>query len=210
MLFQHRWSLPLSDWIDDDATTTKPPAGAEDGHYLNLDQPYSTANQALSSISELRLIKGADNPQDSPGYKAYSNILLLAEAFRETPDYLPTLCAFNTKSTAPSLINLNTASKQVLLSLSSGMTEAIADNIIACRQTGTANFIEFADLVSCDSNINTIITAADRGQLGYDSDYFLLKTKISIGDAKKTTYSIIYKDPAAGKTEVISRTQRTL
>ena len=199
----------IADWIDEDLNTTSPPNGAEDGHYLNLEQPYRTANQELTSITELRLIKGADNPQDTPSNKAYNNILFLAEAFTKNPESLPTLCAFKANGPGATAINLNTASKQVLLSLSAGMTETLAKKIIDCRRTGSDNFLKFDDLSNCDSSINTIITAADRGLLVYDSEYFLLKTKVSVGDAKKITYSIIFLNPT-GKTEIISRTQRTL
>ena len=88
------------------------------------------------------------------------------------------------------------------------MTPAIADDIIACRGTNGAEFTNITDFTGC-STVNTIITAADRGQLAFSSDYFLLKTKVSLGDAKKITYSIIFRGPS-GTSEVISRTQRTL
>lgn len=199
----------IIDWIDEDSNTTRPPDGAEDGHYLNLELPYHTANQALASITELRLIKGAEDSQATPSYKPYTNILALAVPGADSPDHFPSLCAFNTVPGSTPQINVNTASRDVLLSLSSTMTPAIADAIIACRGPNRAAFTDIANFISCDSSLNTIITPADRGQLDVTSDYFLLKTKVSLGDAKKTTYSIIFRD-ATGTSEIISRTQRTL
>ena len=49
----------VMDWIDNDLQTTLPD-GAEDVFYMNLERPYRTANTALMSVSELRLIKGFD------------------------------------------------------------------------------------------------------------------------------------------------------
>lgn len=48
----------LIDWIDPDTETL--PFGAEDGHYLGKEPPYRTANAAMVSISELRLVEGFD------------------------------------------------------------------------------------------------------------------------------------------------------
>jgi general secretion pathway protein K len=197
----------IIDWIDADSNTTSPPNGGEDGHYLNLEQPYHTANQPLSSITEVRLIKGAENAQSTPSYAPYSNILKLSEAFGENGVHGPSLCAFNTDNNIP-LINVNTASKAVLTSLSETMTTTIADDIIACRGKNGAEFTKIEDFTSC-GNVSTIIKETDLEQLAFSSDYFLLKTQVQIGDAKKTTYSIIFRD-TEGKTEIISRTQRTL
>lgn len=200
----------ITDWIDTDLTTTRSPDGAEDGHYLNLEQPYHTANQLLSSITELRLIKGAENANATPSYQPYNNLIALTRAFRDDGDNWPSLCAFKEKASTPHLINVNTASRDVLLSLSSTgkMTTALVNDIIACRGASGNEMTGIADFTGC-STVGTVLIAADLNQLGFTSEYFLLKTKISIGDAKKTTYSIIFRD-AAGKTEIISRTQRTL
>ena len=198
----------ITDWIDTDLTTTSSPDGAEDGHYLNLEQPYYTANQPLSSITELRLIKGAENSNATPSYIPYNNLIALTRAFRDDDDNWPSLCAFKEKALTPHIINVNTASRDVLLSLSGKMTPALVDDIIACRGATGNEMTDIADFTGC-STIGAALTEDEQKQLAFTSEYFLLKTKISIGDAKKTTYSIIFRD-AAGKTEIISRTQRTL
>lgn len=200
------------DWIDEDSNTTRPPDGGEDGHYLNLEQAYRTANQPLSSITELRLIKGAEDLQAAPRdrYTPYINILALAVPATNSPRYFPSLCAFNTIAGSPPQINVNTASRDVLISLSATMTPAIADDIITCRGPAPngAEFTNITDFTRC-STVDTTIKAADRGQLTFSSDYFLLKTKVTLGDAKKITYTIIFRNPA-GTSQIISRTQRTL
>jgi general secretion pathway protein K len=200
----------ILDWIDsgaDDQTTT--PNGAEDGYYMNLDKPYRTANTPLHSISELRLIKGFENETSSGAgdkINTYDLIVKLSKNFKDDdPDnaYAPSLCAFTSKDGNPS-INVNTASAEVLQSLSPDMTKALADSIIEQRKsTPFSSISEFTGF----SNLNTIIKNTD--YLSTSSDYFLLKTKATIGQASKVMYSIIYRD-AAGKTEVVYRTHRTL
>lgn len=197
----------IIDWIDNDADTTRPPDGGEDGHYLNLEQPYRAANQPLSSITELRLVKGAEDSQATPRYASYNSILALAVPSTNSPRHFPSLCAFIPINGVPK-INVNTASRDVLISLSPTMTAAIAGDIIDCRGPNGAEFTNIADFTRC-SNVDAIITKDDRKQLAFSSDYFLLKTKVSLGDAKKITYSIIFRNPA-GTSQIISRTQRTL
>ena len=173
----------ITDWIDTDLETTNP-NGAEDGYYLNLPQPYHTANTAMQSITELRLVKGFEDP------KVY-----LAVA--------PYLCAFDTGGNEIS-INVNTASAEVLQSLSEKMTENLAKDIIERRQDEPFNDIK--DFTGF-SGLKDIIK--DTKQLSTSSDYFLLRTQAVIGQANRVMYSIIYRDDS-GKTSIIARSQRTL
>lgn len=46
----------LIDWIDRNSTTQ--PSGAEDVDYLSTEYPYRAANQRLTNVDELRLVKG--------------------------------------------------------------------------------------------------------------------------------------------------------
>ena len=173
----------ISDWIDTDLETSNP-NGAEDGYYLNLEQPYRTANTPLQSLSEIRLIKGFED----------------SEIYNTVKDHL---CAFIANSNDVT-INVNTASIEVLKSLSSGMTEQLATDIIERRDEELFdNIKEFTSF----AKLGTIIK--DTTKLSTSSDYFLLRTQAIIGQANKVMYSIIYRD-SDGKTEIISRAQRTL
>ena len=174
----------IVDWIDADLETTNP-NGAEDGYYLNLEKPYRAANTPLYSVSELRLIKGFED----------------SETFQLIEPYVCAV-ATNTEETA---INVNTASAEVLQSLSATMTENLVSDIIKRREETPFNdlkeFTAFAKL-------GTIIK--DTANLSTSSDYFLLRTQAIIGQANKVMYSIIYRDANSGETKIISRTQRTL
>jgi len=171
----------MTDWIDPDLETTNP-NGAEDGYYLNLESPYRTANTPLHSISELRLIRGFEDS------KIYARVK-------------PYLCAFIINGDIA--INVNTASAEVLQSLSAKMTKSLAADIIERRTdepfSDIKDFTNFAKL-------GTIIK--DTTKLSTSSDYFLLRTQANIGKANKVMYSVIHRD-ASGKTKIISRTQRT-
>jgi general secretion pathway protein K len=173
----------IADWIDNDLETTNP-NGAEDGYYLNLDAPYHTANTALLSISELRLIKGFEDK------KIYDKVS-------------PHLCAYISNN-GVGAINVNTASAEVLQSLAADMTSDIASDIIKHREEepfkDVGEFTRFSNLATIIKNVENLSTS---------SNYFLLKTQAKIGHANMIVYTIIYRDDK-GKTEIISRTQRTL
>ena len=167
--------------IDDDLETTNP-SGAEDGYYLNLEKPYRVANTALRSVSELRLVRGFED----------------GEKFREIE---PSLCAFESEGNN---INVNTASAEVLKSLSPEITDDQVNAIIERRKEEAFNdindFLAFQEL-------GTIIK--EKAGLAVSSTHFLLRTQARIGQANKVMYSIIYRDEK-GLTRVIQRTQRTL
>ena len=172
-------SQAIIDWIDNEADViTGIPDGAEDGYYLNLEWPYRSANQAIKSISELRLIKGFEE-----------NSII-----EETKDWL---CAFGSAAN----INVNTAPAEVLESLAAGISETVAADIIANRQT--APYETMSDFLTIN-NLSTILT--DTNGLSVSSDYFLLETEAKIGPARTLMYSIIQRE-GDGKTQVIARSQ---
>jgi len=82
----------LLDWLDLNPTVDRP-GGAEDIDYLSLPQPYRSANQALQSVDELRLVKGF------------------------TAEIVETLRLYVTALPVPTTVNVNTAPEQVLAAL---------------------------------------------------------------------------------------------
>ena len=173
----------ILDWIDTDLQTRNPD-GAEDGYYLNLPQPYHTANTPMQSLSELRLIKGFDN----------------ADLYRSLQG---SLCAYP-PGEKPNSINVNTASKEVLKSLSANLTDQLAEEIISRR--ADQPFKDLKDFTSF-KQLKTIIQ--NTGGISFSSETFLLRTQATLGNANLVVYSILRRD-AAGETSVIARSQRTL
>ncbi len=78
----------LIDWIDPDSEPIA--GGAESGYYLTLDPPYNAANKPLTSLGELRLVRGF------------------------TDEVVGRLAPLVTVLPAASRINVNTASAQVM------------------------------------------------------------------------------------------------
>jgi general secretion pathway protein K len=186
----------IVDWIDADLETTTP-NGAEDGYYLNLENPYRSANTPLYSVSELRLIKGFEDIKTFQLIEPF--VCAIATDTKETS------IDINTASAEETSININTASAEVLQSLSATMTENLVSDILKRREETPFNdlkeFTAFAKL-------GTIIK--DKANLSTSSNYFLLRTQAIIGQANKVMYSIIYRDANTGETKIISRTQRIL
>ncbi len=90
------------DWLDNDEDPRV--GGAESSHYLGLPNPYRSKNDLFDTIGELRLVRGV------------------------TDEVFETLRPFVTVSSS-GLVNLNTAPKEVLMSLSAGTDLADAGAI---------------------------------------------------------------------------------
>ncbi len=170
-------SQPIIDWIDTDAETTVPD-GAEDGYYLNLENPYRSASKALLSLSELRLIRGFE--EDA--------------TIQQSQDWL---CAFGQSAS----INVNTAPEEVLKSLAADIGADTIANIIEQREDEPSETLQ--DFLKT-YNLSEIIKETDG--LSVSSDYFLLETEANIGQARSLMYSIIQRDKD-GNTEVLARSQ---
>jgi len=165
------------DWLDTDVQTTIPD-GAEDGYYMNLEQAYRSANSAMLSPSELRLVRGFED------IAVYNRLL-------------PYVCAYG--AAAP--INVNTATAEVLRSLANDITESDAAAIIEHR-----NETAFADINAFTGFNNLKDSVKQVDGLSVSSDYFMLETESKIGQARVRMYSVIHRDNT-GQTTVLARTR---
>ncbi len=137
-----RFKLPsdllesLADWIDSDDTPH--PGGAESAWYQGRKLQYRPRNKPLETFEELNRIKGF------------------------TPELVEQLRPFTTVygdqpgGAVAAPININTAPREVLLALDDGMSESLADQIIAYRLT--TPFRTPAELVKIPG-MQTIATA---------------------------------------------------
>ena len=120
-----RFAGIAADWLDSDSDALFPD-GAEDSIYTGMIPPYRTANQTLSSISELAALDGMDK--------------LTFNALKPHITALP----------GRTKINVNTATAAVLQSLDENMTLADVENLIAERESGG-----FADIQNSFSSLVT-------------------------------------------------------
>jgi len=109
------------DWIDSDSET-RFPNGAEDDYYGDLDPPYRAANRALASVDELKLVRGID-----------------ARTFAKLA---PHICALP----QPAPINLNSASKEILMSLAPSIDSTTAEMLD--KQRRVQPFVDVAQVLS--------------------------------------------------------------
>lgn len=123
-----RFAGIAADWLDNDVDAAFPD-GAEDSIYTGMIPPYRTANQTLSSISELAALEGMD---------------------RVTFDVLAQHITALPGRTA---INVNTATPAVLQSLGENISVVDVERLLAEREAG--GFVDlgasFASIVNPDA-----------------------------------------------------------
>ena len=120
-----RFAGIAADWLDSDIEASFPD-GAEDSIYTGMIPPYRTANQTLSSVSELAALEGMDR--------------LTFNTLKPHITALP----------GRTSINVNTATGAVLQSLDENITLADVESLIAEREAGG-----FTDIQNSFSSILT-------------------------------------------------------
>lgn len=102
----------IVDWLDPDDEPGM--GGAESDYYQSLDEPYAAKNGPFDTPEEILLVRGM-KPEWFNGNEEYEGI-----------------GKYVTVGTQ-GMINLNTASKQVLMSLAGGITEDMVERFMDCR-----------------------------------------------------------------------------
>ncbi len=126
----------ICDWIDMD-NERQESGGAEDEYYQSQDEPYDCKDGPMDSPEEILLVKG-----------------MKKEWFYGTEDYKG-IGQFVTAGTGPmgkGVVNVNTASKEVLESLAPGIDEDMVERIINCRP-----FKKIDEVLKCIGNYNSLV-----------------------------------------------------
>jgi len=165
----------ISDWLDKNPVITGND-GAEMDYYLGLDPPYLSADSAMVSSSELRLLKGMDQ----------KNVRLLSKQ----------LATLKTQG-IPTDINLNTASSEVLVAL--GLSDSLATDLIEQRENQP---FQTVDEFFTQPEVANLIK--DRSGLSVKSQWFLLQANIQIDRSRVRLNSILFRDQN-GVTRVVQR-----
>jgi general secretion pathway protein K len=159
-----KWAGILADWIDAD-NTPNTPDGAEDSVYLTQTPPYRAANMPVTSISELLAM---------PGFGR--------DRYNKLAPYITALPPGTT-------INVCTASGVVLDALSA-KTEYSTDASALANQRKEKGC--FPTLEVFTASVATQAQAGLAGRIGTSSNYFRLRSIITIGTARFTLYSLLY------------------
>ena len=170
------YAARLVDWIDSDDQPTFP-GGAEDSYYLAQQPPHRTLNLPLTSVSEL-LAMGMDRT-------SYDRLAPLVTAL--PPD---------TK------LNICTAPGAVLDAVSGTQSYALDANEINSQRQ---QFNCYPDKGTFLSGVTATQRAYVQNHIGTVSQYFRLRTWITIGTTRFTLYSLIYQD-TSGQTRPVLRT----
>ncbi len=170
----------IIDWIDPDQQFTGS-LGAEADIYIGLEPPYLPADQPMQDISELRLVHGIDE-------EIYTKLL-------------PHVTVLDSTS---AILNLNTASAEVLESIAIGPPLGIGEELVTDREKEP--FKQNLDIENAPS-IKGRGIQFDFHDTGYGTNHFILNTKCVIGKSQVRMLSLIHRG-AGNNLTVIKRSQK--
>ena len=184
------------DWFSNNAVAS--PSGAKDDFYSRLQPPYLTGQTAMTSVSELRLVKGV-TPQ------AYAALLPYVCA---VPLGVGTSSGNPGDGTAPGgwALNINTALPLLLTTLAPSISEDQAAQVVAQRADHGITQAEFSGIIKLTqpgTGNNNLVPAT-----GFTSSYFLLTVTAEIGSTHVTMYSLLHS--TGGQVTALRRTFGTL
>lgn len=171
-LAQPGLSNAIAAWIDPRSDVQ----GAGDLFYLDLENPYRAANAPITSVSELRMIRGFLSMKG----KTFTALSQLVSA-------LPTHTS----------ININTAPPGVLvgLGLDEDLAMRIAEQVKNKPYTTVSDFLREEAIVQFNTQHPTRkITAAG---LSVSSDYFHMKALATASDGRYELNSLLYRGQSA-------------
>lgn len=161
----------LMDWLDADEEPRD--FGAEDDYYNDMSPSYRSANRALASVSELRLV-------------AY----MTDEIYR---GLLPNLTVWGEGSS----INIHTAPEAVLRTINAAddlqpLSQAEGETLVALR--GEEGFESVQALLDSPTLAGRKIDAGLLARLGETSDWFLYSGEVEVADRLTRLYSVLHRD----------------
>jgi len=154
------------DWLDSNYDTT-PSGGAEDSNYLGVDPPYRTANQAMASQTEVRLLRGVD-----------------AEVYA-------TLTPFVTALPLGTQLNINTAPQAVIRSITDGLSGQQAKSLVDERDR-RGGFDSVDEFLKHDLFAGKEV---EPSLLGVRSHYFVVSANAGVGSSEASQRSLIARLP---------------
>jgi general secretion pathway protein K len=172
-----KWAGLMADWIDQD-NMPNDPDGGEDSVYLGQTPPYRPPNLPITSISEIMTL---------PGFGR--------DRFNRLAPYISALPP-GTK------INICTAKGQLLDALTGKSEYGAASSTLTDSRAQNGCFPTLAEF-------NMSLTAQQQSvlarRIGTSTNYFRLRTFITIGTARFSLYSLLYVD-GGGQIRPIIRT----
>lgn len=148
-------------------------------YYLSLKPAYYPSHQLIKNASEFRLLKDV----------SAQSYLVLQPFITALPEVTP--------------ININSASKQVIMSLGNGLTEAQADELLMFRgEKGIANLKDINELLK-KLNIS-------KDQISIESKYFLNIAYASTNEYNLSIYTLIKREQDKKGTLTVSIIEQSI
>jgi general secretion pathway protein K len=167
-----KWADKIVDWIDTD--TAPQPQGAEDSAYMSQNPPYLTANQYITSTSELLALPGF-------GHELFAALAPFISA-------LPPTSTLNVCSAKPQVLDAFILGQQTWSTDPTGFEKNRASALI-CFPDIKAYQATFGDQ-------NAYNAVSSRFQT--TSNYFRLSSLVTIGSTEFNLYSLLYMDTNGG------------
>lgn len=168
----------IIDWLDENQDPDGF-EGMEDGEYLSQEPPYRNAGQGMRDISELRLLPNVSN-----------------EDFQKILPHVTVL------PSGRSPVNINTASIEVLQSLTQNLSDQQAKTLVEQREDKP-----WKDIESFKSDPLISASGLKPEYLSVNSEFFEIATRISLSDRIVRLVSLIYRAQNDGVMQVIRRDQ---
>lgn len=170
----------IVDWVDDNEAVS--PLGAESYEYLGLERPYRTSDQLMSDVSELRLILELEKSQ------------------------FDLISPFVTTLLDPKVsININTATPEILLILSPGLSLDEASSLAINRDSDNPynTLTDFTGDPALGDSANSVKVQG----LSVQSNFFQVNIRARYQDRYANLTSIIQRDSVGGRMRVVYRDQ---
>ncbi len=162
----------IADWTDQD-DFERMPGGAEDNYYGGLEDSYEAKNKPFDSLQELRLVKGLEG-----------------ETYNKLHKFLTVH--------SDGWLNINTAGKEVIMSLSDNLAAEIADEIIAFRaENPFQTKLDFKNNISISEDVYNEIGKF----IDVKSNYFSITSSGSVNQSQKTIRAEIMRQN--NKTKIV-------
>jgi general secretion pathway protein K len=176
---------PIIDWLDPD--NNPQPFGAEDAYYQTLPSPYPCKNGPLDSLDELLLVKGMTK-EILYGTNEKKGLIHFLTLYSEGK------------------ININTASAEVIQSLSDKIDNVTAQALVDFREKNPFQEIKYDDIKSLPGM--TLDTFNDlKDQCDVKSSYFSLRVEGQVRDIKKVIYAVLKREEKKGIEPVFWRVE---
>jgi general secretion pathway protein K len=155
----------VADWIDSDDIQVS--GGAESAYYRTLKPPYSARNSKLLTMTELSLIKGI------------------------TPEIVgklrPNLTIYSDQANSPlTMVNINTAPKEVLQALDGNIDSRTAERIMEQRSLKA-----FENMGNVNARVPGTNQGLGGGMISFKSNLFRITSVARVKDSARTVEAVV-------------------